>query len=386
MLLSAAIIVRDEADHSTCASRRSTGSSTRSWSSTPARPTRRSTWRAATAPVARATSRGRPTSPSPRNRSLELRVGRVDPLHRRRRAGPSRRPRRRARTHLAAATDHVSFRVRFVPRVHWTPYREFRLWRHRPDIRFPGAIHESMLPAIDRVRPPRRTADRRPRHGRPRRSRSSTSATRATSRTSTTATSRCCVAASRQTPIGRSSTTIWRASTRTSVTSSWPGPRGGRGSRWHASAQRIIPTTGSCGSTCSSTPSHVRTPTATSPRCSTRRGALPGQPRGGVRHRDPRARDRRPGGVARRLEQLIALDLDVIVDTGSAYDERIFGEWAWHGLGLCLFPLDDFAGAAESLPPSPRLPIPRMLRTRDRRRLAEARRLRVSAGAESGRA
>ena len=48
-----------------------------------------------------------------------------------------------------ADTEHVMFRVRFVPRVGWTPYRELRVWRHRPDIRFVGAIHESMLPAVE---------------------------------------------------------------------------------------------------------------------------------------------------------------------------------------------------------------------------------------------
>ncbi len=54
----------------------------------------------------------------------------------------------RARAHLAAADDCVAFRVRFVPRVGWTPFREFRLWRNRDDIRFVGHIHESVVPAI----------------------------------------------------------------------------------------------------------------------------------------------------------------------------------------------------------------------------------------------
>ncbi len=49
---------------------------------------------------------------------------------------------------LADARDHVAFRVRLAPKVGWTPYREYRLWRHRPDIRFTGVIHETMLPAI----------------------------------------------------------------------------------------------------------------------------------------------------------------------------------------------------------------------------------------------
>jgi glycosyltransferase involved in cell wall biosynthesis len=53
-----------------------------------------------------------------------------------------------ARALLADADDRVGFRVRFVPRVGWTPFREYRLWRNRPDIRFVGHIHESIVPGI----------------------------------------------------------------------------------------------------------------------------------------------------------------------------------------------------------------------------------------------
>jgi glycosyltransferase involved in cell wall biosynthesis len=45
-------------------------------------------------------------------------------------------------------TGHAAFRVRFVPRVGWTPFREYRLWRNRPTIRFQGLIHESIVPAV----------------------------------------------------------------------------------------------------------------------------------------------------------------------------------------------------------------------------------------------
>jgi tetratricopeptide (TPR) repeat protein len=38
-----------------------------------------------------------------------------------------------------------------VPRVGWTPYREYRLWRNRPDLRFRGAMHESIVSAVTRV-------------------------------------------------------------------------------------------------------------------------------------------------------------------------------------------------------------------------------------------
>lgn len=83
---------------------------------------------------------------APRNRSLDLATGDwilyvdADEQVRGDLAG--------ARDHLAAADDHVGFRVRFVPRVGWTPFREYRVWRNRPDIRFVGHIHESVVPRI----------------------------------------------------------------------------------------------------------------------------------------------------------------------------------------------------------------------------------------------
>lgn len=52
------------------------------------------------------------------------------------------------RAELARDRDHIGFRVPFVPRVGWTPYREYRLWRSRPTIRFSGAIHESIVSAV----------------------------------------------------------------------------------------------------------------------------------------------------------------------------------------------------------------------------------------------
>ncbi|MGH3883681.1 MAG: hypothetical protein ACRDSI_19940 [Pseudonocardiaceae bacterium] len=35
-----------------------------------------------------------------------------------------------------------------------TPYREYRLWRNDPRIRFEGVIHEKVVPAIQRAGPP----------------------------------------------------------------------------------------------------------------------------------------------------------------------------------------------------------------------------------------
>jgi tetratricopeptide (TPR) repeat protein len=45
----------------------------------------------------------------------------------------------------------VAFRVLFQPTVGATPYREYRLWRNDPRIRFEGIIHEKVVPSIHRV-------------------------------------------------------------------------------------------------------------------------------------------------------------------------------------------------------------------------------------------
>lgn len=42
--------------------------------------------------------------------------------------------------------------VRFRPQTGFTRYREHRLFRRRPDLRFRGAIHESILPALEEIR------------------------------------------------------------------------------------------------------------------------------------------------------------------------------------------------------------------------------------------
>jgi hypothetical protein len=55
------------------------------------------------------------------------------------------------RSELESDPDAISLRVWFRTRPMWSPYREYRLWQHRPDIRFRGRIHETMVPDIDRV-------------------------------------------------------------------------------------------------------------------------------------------------------------------------------------------------------------------------------------------
>jgi tetratricopeptide (TPR) repeat protein len=51
---------------------------------------------------------------------------------------------------LTGATE-VAFRLMLKPTLGSTPYREYRLWRNDPRIRFEGVIHERVVPAIQRV-------------------------------------------------------------------------------------------------------------------------------------------------------------------------------------------------------------------------------------------
>ncbi|MDQ2650886.1 MAG: glycosyltransferase family 2 protein, partial [Actinomycetota bacterium] len=44
-----------------------------------------------------------------------------------------------------AGTDALALRVWFHVRPGFTPYREYRLWRNRPDLRFVGRMHESVV-------------------------------------------------------------------------------------------------------------------------------------------------------------------------------------------------------------------------------------------------
>jgi glycosyltransferase involved in cell wall biosynthesis len=46
---------------------------------------------------------------------------------------------------------HVCYTVLFRPAMRYTRYREFRLFRNRPDLRFRGVIHESLVPALAEV-------------------------------------------------------------------------------------------------------------------------------------------------------------------------------------------------------------------------------------------
>ena len=55
------------------------------------------------------------------------------------------------RAEISRATDVMAFGLRMHTQANWTPYADYRLWRHQADIRFTGEIHESSLSDIMRV-------------------------------------------------------------------------------------------------------------------------------------------------------------------------------------------------------------------------------------------
>lgn len=53
--------------------------------------------------------------------------------------------------HLLAARDYVCYTVLFRPQAGFTRFREHRIFRNRPELRFRGVIHESLIPALDEL-------------------------------------------------------------------------------------------------------------------------------------------------------------------------------------------------------------------------------------------
>jgi len=54
-------------------------------------------------------------------------------------------------TSLLSNHENVAFTVLFHPHSNYTAYREYRIYRNDPRIRFKGVIHETMLPSIQAV-------------------------------------------------------------------------------------------------------------------------------------------------------------------------------------------------------------------------------------------
>jgi glycosyltransferase involved in cell wall biosynthesis len=272
------------------------------------------------------------------------------------------------REFLASADDCVACRVQFVPRVGWTPFREYRLWRNRPDIRFVGAIHESVVPAIAAISrreqllvvPQDRftihhygyegdRADKRARDE----PRLVAELARNPDRTFVyDHLARVYEAAGD----GERAIATWKAGIAVAR------DRG----REHPDDQLLwidlIHHRLAAGVVDDELVALVdeargrfdRTPTLEL--AAARLAFATGRPRDAL---EP-------------LDWLLGLDDDAIIATGASYDQRVFGEWAWGLLGLCRFALGDDAAAADAFGRAERL-APDDPSYGVRRRLAEAR-------------
>jgi glycosyltransferase involved in cell wall biosynthesis len=272
------------------------------------------------------------------------------------------------RERLAAAADHVSFRVRFIPRVNWTPYREFRLWRHRADIRFVGAIHESMLPAITAIAQREGLViddldaltiehfgyegDQRHKHA-------------------------------RNEPILREALEadpgrvyLYDHLARiyedleddARARATWrDGMAVARSRATDHPDDKLLWINFVVHAVARDDPDGDVGPLLDE--ASRRYGAVPALEFAAAVHEYA---DGDAAGAARRLEVLLALDPDAQIASGTSFDERIFGEWAWHTLGLCRFALGEFARAAEAFRHA-EAADPSNAGYRTRRQLAESR-------------
>jgi glycosyltransferase involved in cell wall biosynthesis len=304
---------------------------------------------------------------TPRNRSLDLASGEwilyID-ADERVRAGDHEA----VRSRLTTAADHVALRVRFVPRSNWTPYHEYRLWRHRPEIRFRGAIHESIVQGIDRVA--RRddlriddldilTIDHLGYDG-----------DQAHKHERNEPMLRAALARQPDRPylydhlahiyedrgeLDRARA-MWRSGIEvgTARATDHPDDR----LNWINLLVHAVAHDDPDGDVPDLLDEAQR--------------RYPGNPAVEFAAASHEFTTGDPSRAVRRLEGLVALDLDEIVATGSAYDERIFGEWAWHSLGLCRFALGDDAGAVVAFRQA-EAADPDNSAYRTRRRLAEAR-------------
>ncbi|MET0628658.1 MAG: glycosyltransferase [Acidimicrobiia bacterium] len=302
-----------------------------------------------------------------RNRSLDLSHGEwilyIDADERVRDDDPDA-----TRRALRDATGTVAFRVLFVPRVGWTPYREFRLWRHDPEIRFIAAMHESIVPAITRVAArDQRTIDtfdqftidhlgyegdqaRKRRRDEPLLLAGIAASPQRTYLYDHLA--RVYEAAGdpdRAVAMWRRGIEVARART-----TDHPDDRLVYiGLLFHLLYHESLD--GDFG--------------ALVAEAEARYADVPTVQLAAARYEFATGR---PREAMPRLEQLLSHDPDVPVDTNSSYDRRVFGEWSWDLLGLCRFQLGDDAGAAEAFRAA-EAAAPDVAAYGVRRRLAEAR-------------
>jgi glycosyltransferase involved in cell wall biosynthesis len=272
------------------------------------------------------------------------------------------------RAQLAGADDHIAFRVQFIPRVGWTPYREYRVWRSRPSIRFEGVIHETMVPAIHgcaeregrivgisdllTIQHHGYEGDQRRKH-------------------------------SRDEPLLLEQLAhdpdriflydhlarIYEAQGDSArAVATWM--RGINQVRRHAAVSAddrlvyidLIFHRIAAGDTGDDVGRLVAEALERFPGVPTLEyaAAVVDFDRGEA------------GRAAARVERVLGLSLDEVMATGSSYDSRLFGEWAWNLLGLCRFALGEDAAAAVAFQRAER-EAPGDLGYRTRRQLAETR-------------
>jgi len=272
------------------------------------------------------------------------------------------------RTLLSRDTGHMGFRVRFVPRVGWTPFREYRLWRNRPTIRFQGLIHESIVSAVHdaALREGLLVGDLDPlvlqHHG----YEGDQSHKHARDEPMLLA------------QIERDPERIFLYDHLARIYEA-QGDSARAVASWMRGIERIRARSTSHpddrlvyidlvvhrianGDTSDDVAALVDEALARFP---------------GIPSLDYAAamvefaRDEFTAAAA-RLERTVAMSLDEVVATNSSYDGRIFGEWSWNLLGLCRFSLGDDAGAADAFRRA-EAAAPTELAYRTRRMLAEAR-------------
>ncbi len=273
-----------------------------------------------------------------------------------------------ARAYLDRASACVGCRVRFVPRVGWTPFREYRLWRNRPDIRFQGHIHETVVPsmraAADAYALQIEPFDRITIHH------YGYEGDRADKRDRDEPLLLAELARHPDRPfvIDHLARVYEAAGDGQRAVETWK-----RGIATVRARDRALPEDMVLYVDLIH---HLLANSVIDDELevlvSEARDRLPQNPTLELAAARLAFATGRPRDAIEPLDWLVGLDDDAIIATGASYDERVFGEWAWSLLGLCRFALGDDAAAADAFRRAEQL-APDDASYRVRRRLAEAR-------------
>ncbi len=245
---------------------------------------------------------------------------------------------------LNDADDRLGFRVRCVPRVGWTPVREPRLWRNRPEIRFVGRVHETVAPAIAasaaagdlRVDPLdlvtiHHLGDERDR-----------SATRARLEP---VLSRELLRRPEQARVYDDLARIYEASGESGrAVETWKrGVAVARARNFSDPDDRLLYL-----DLVNHLLAHELIDVDLELLVDEARAAFERTPTLELAAARLAFATGRPRDALEPLEWLVSLGEDEIIATGASYDERVFGEWSWGLIGLCRFALGDDAAAADA--------------------------------------